>query len=49
MNYAMLTFPFVVLDMPFSLLLDTVLLPVDILVAPKIERKFTIVDDKKCS
>ncbi len=48
MNYAMLTFPFVVLDMPFSLVLDTVLLPVDLLVTPKIERKFTTVHDKKC-
>jgi len=48
MNYAMLTFPFVVLDMPFSFVLDTVLLPVDLLVTPKIERKFTTVHDKKC-
>jgi uncharacterized protein YceK len=49
MNYAMLTFPFVVLDVPFSLVLDTVLLPVDLLVTPKIERKFTTVKDRKCS
>jgi uncharacterized protein YceK len=49
MNYAMLTFPFVVLDVPFSFVLDTVLLPVDLLVSPKIERKFTTVHDKECS
>ncbi len=47
-NYALLNFPFVVLDMPFSFVLDTVLLPVDILVTPKIERKFTTIHDKKC-
>ena len=48
MNYAMLTFPFVVLDMPFSLALDTLLLPVDLFVTPKIEREFTTVHDRKC-
>jgi len=48
MNYAMLNFPFVFLDMPFSFVLDTILLPVDILVSPKVERKFTTVHDKKC-
>lgn len=48
MNYAMLNFPFVFLDMPLSFVLDTVLLPVDILVSPKVERKFTTVHDKKC-
>jgi uncharacterized protein YceK len=49
MNYAMLTFPFVVLDIPFSFVVDTVLLPVDLIVTPKIERKFTVVKDRKCS
>ncbi len=48
MNYAMLTFPFVLLDMPFSFVLDTVLLPVDLVVSPKIARKFTTVHDNKC-
>jgi uncharacterized protein YceK len=48
MNYAMLTFPFVALDIPFSFILDTVLLPADLLVTAKIERKFTTVYDKKC-
>jgi uncharacterized protein YceK len=48
MNYAMLTFPFVVLDIPFSLVLDTILLPVDLIATPKIERRFTTVRDRKC-
>ena len=48
MNYAMLNFPFVFLDMPFSFVLDTVLLPIDLLVSPKIERKFTTGHDKQC-
>ena len=46
MNYAMLTFPFVVIDMPFYFVIDTVLLPIDLLVTPKIERDFTVVYDQ---
>jgi uncharacterized protein YceK len=57
MNYSMLNFPFVFLDMPFSFVfldmpfsfvLDTVLLPVDLFVSPKIGRKFTTEHDDKC-
>jgi uncharacterized protein YceK len=48
MNYAMMNFPFVVLDMPFSFLLDTVLLPVDLIITPKVERKFTTFHDNEC-
>jgi len=47
-NYALLNFPFVVLDMPFSFVMDTILLPVDLLVKPKIDREFTVVNDRKC-
>lgn len=47
-NYALLNFPFVVLDMPFSLVMDTLLLPVDVFVTPKIDRNFMVVNDSKC-
>ena len=47
-NYALFPFPFIVLDMPLSFIIDTVLLPVDIFYTAKIDRKFTTMDDIKC-
>jgi uncharacterized protein YceK len=47
-NYALLNFPFVVLDMPLSFVIDTLLLPIDLTHTPKVEREFTTVYDRKC-
>ncbi|QUM80361.1 YceK/YidQ family lipoprotein [Moritella sp. 5] len=45
---ALVDFPFIVLDMPFSFVLDTILLPVDLFVKPKLDRELTVVNDRKC-
>jgi uncharacterized protein YceK len=47
-HYSLLPYPFIVLDIPASLLIDTVLLPLDIFIEPKVERKFAIFIDNDC-